>query len=505
MQLVLLYTALSAAPTAVPGPPVSASAAVAAPAPTPAPGAPAPAVTPTPDAPAPTTPAPTPTTTPVAPPPAAPAAPAAPAPTPAPTPTPEPVVVAPPPPPPSRFLPPGDPARMAESEVDEARKVKFRPGVGLEVQSKDRRFTLQFNAFSQLQAIARFTPEQPGVDGGMPTAAKNDFDLVFRRARVWFAGNLFTPNIKYRIALTFSPIELGYKNGTITRSPILDWFFTFDRLRDATFQVGQYKVPYNHQRMMRITGLQFVDRSTANNEFTLDRDIGLDIRSKDLGGLNHLRYYAGIYLGDGIALYGPSDFGLAYLARVEVLPFGNYDDLEEADHERTAKPRMLIGAAYSFIDRDPHDTHGFAGQITADGRKTTTHNATADLSFRYAGFSLESGFFFRKGKRTGGTVNVDDMGVPIPVTAPRNGMAYFAQAGYLLPRLPLELGARWGQMFASGDITQTSLKDQNDLGGVFNYYFARHSLKLQLDYFHSWTKEIRLGTDQVRLQLQVVF
>ena len=420
------------------------------------------------------------------------------------TPAATPVAAAPTPAPPSRFLPPGDAERLAEAPVDDSKKVKFRPGVGLEVSSQDKRFTLQFNAFSQLEAIVRHTPEQPGMDGGMPTAAKNDFNLVFRRARVWFAGNLFSPNIKYRIALTFSPIELGYKNGTITRSPILDWFFTFDRFRDATFQVGQYKVPYNHQRMMRITGLQFVDRSTANNEFTLDRDIGFDIRSKDVGGLNHLRYYAGIYLGDGIALYGPGDFGLAYLARVELLPFGNYDDLEEADHERTMKPKMLIGGAYAFIDRDPHDTHAFGGAIPADGGKTTTHNATADLSFRYAGFSLESAFFFRKGKRLGGG-NVDELGDPIPIVAPRNGAAYFAQVGYLIPRLPLELGARWGQIFASGDATQTSLKSQNDLGGVFNYYFVRHSLKLQLDYFHAWNTQIRLGNDQVRLQLQVVF
>ena len=417
---------------------------------------------------------------------------------------PEPVVVAPPPPAPSRFLPPGDAARMADAPVDDAKKVKFRPGVGLEVSSQDKRFSLQFNVFSQLQAVVHHTPAQPGVDDGPASAAKNDLGLVFRRARVWFAGNVFTQHIKYRVALTFSPIELGYKNGTITRSPILDWFFTFDRFRDATVQVGQYKVPYNHQRMMRITGLQFVDRSTANNEFTLDRDIGLDIRSKDIGGLGRLRYYAGVYLGDGIALYGPGDFGLAYLARVEVLPLGNYDDLEEADHERTMKPKLLLGGAYSFIDRDPHDTHGFAGAIPADGGKTTTHNATADLSFRYAGLSIESAFFFRKGKRQGGA-NLDDMGNQIPIVAPRNGMAYFAQAGYLLPRLPLELGARWGQIFASGDPTQTSLRSQNDLGGVFNYYFARHSLKLQLDYFHTWNTEIRLGTDQVRLQLQVVF
>ena len=405
---------------------------------------------------------------------------------------------------PSRFLPASDPARMAEAPVDGS-KAKWRPGIGIEVSSADKRFSLQFNAFAQLQAIVRHTDEVPAVGMNPAVASHSDFNLVFRRARLIFGGNLFSPNIKYKIQLTASPIELGYKDGKITRSPILDWYFTFDRLRDATFQVGQYKVPYNHQRMLRVTGMQFVDRSAANNEFTMDRDIGFDIRSKDVGGLGHLRYYAGVYLGDGIALYGPSDFGLAYVGRLEVLPFGQYDDLEEADHDRSTKPRMLIGGAFAYIDKDPHDQHGFGGQIPADGGKTSTLNATADLNFRFAGLSIESAFFWRKAtKRIGGT-NVDAMGNPIQAVAPRNGLAYFVQAGYLLPRLPLELGARWGQIKAQGDITKTSLLDQNELGGVFNYYFARHWVKLQLDYLRFWNTEIRQGTDQVRLQLQAMF
>jgi phosphate-selective porin OprO/OprP len=318
-------------------------------------------------------------------------------------------------------------------------------------------------------------------------------------------GNLFTQHIKYKIQFTMAPIELGFKDGVPHRVPILDWYFTFDRIRDATFEVGQYKVPYNHQRMLRVVGMQFVDRSGANNEFTMDRDIGLDIRSKDVAGLGKLRYYAGVYLGDGIALYGPSDFGLAYVGRVEVLPFGQYDDLEEADHDRALEPRMLIGGAFAYIDKDPHDNHGFGGQIPADGRKTSTLNATADVNFRYAGLSFEGGFFWRKMVKMTPVTTLDAMGNLVTPVAPRDGLAYFLQAGYLLPRLPLELGARWGQIYGQGDPTRTSLKDQNELGGVFNYYFARHWMKLQLDYLHLWNNQIRQGTDQIRLQLQAMF
>ncbi len=425
---------------------------------------------------------------------------------PAPVVVPEPAPVGPAPvgPAPSRWLPPGDAARMADSPVDGG-KAKWRPGIGLEVSSADKRFSLQFNAFGQMQAIVHHTPAIAATTGAPAKDAVNDFNLVFRRARLVFGGNLFSPNIKYKIQLTASPIELGWKNGTIQRAPILDWYFTFDRLRDATIQVGQYKVPYNHQRMLRVTGMQFVDRSAANNEFTMDRDIGFDVRSKDVAGLGYLRYYAGVYLGDGIALYGPSDFGLAYVGRVEVLPFKQYDDLEEGDHDRSTRPKMLIGGAFAYIDRDPHDQHGFGGQIPADGGKTSTLNATADMNFRYAGFSFEGGFFWRKATRRIGGTNVDAMGVPIPVVAPRNGMAYFTQAGYLIPRLPIELGLRWGQIKAQGDVMQTSLKDQDELGGVLNYHFARHWVKLQLDYLRLWNSRIDLGTDQVRLQLQAMF
>lgn len=394
----------------------------------------------------------------------------------------------------SCFAPPAPTANLEEAPIDSSSS-KWVPGKGVEVSTPDKRFSLQFGMMGQLQVPITHTPTADPA---------TNVTLVFRRARLIFGGNLFTPHIKYKVQLTASPVEMGFKDGVPHRTPILDWYFTFDRLRDFTFQVGQYKVAYNHQRMLRVTGMQFVDRSAANNEFTMDRDIGFDFRSKDVGGLGHLRYYAGVFLGDGIAKYGPSDSGFMYTGRIEVLPFGQYDDLEEGDHDRSKTPKMLIGGAYAFIDRDPHDNHGFFGAVPADGGTTSTHNATADLNFRWAGFSFEGAFFWRKGWRQSGNA-LDGNGDVIPTVAPRNGFGYFTQAGYLIPRVPLELGARWGQILAQGGPTRTSLRDQSEVGGVLGYYFARHFLKLQLDYLHLWNTDIRLGTDQVRLQLQATF
>ena len=72
-----------------------------------------------------------------------------------------------------------------------------------------------------------------------------------------------------------------------------------------------------------------------NAEFTLDRDLGLDIRSKDLFGLDKLRYYAGVYIGEGRntsnKTIGAGDQGLLYIGRVEIMPLGSFDDYSEAD------------------------------------------------------------------------------------------------------------------------------------------------------------------------------
>lgn len=403
---------------------------------------------------------------------------------------------------PSRFVPKHEPARMADAPLPGGGG-GFKPGQGVGVASADGRFSINFNAFGQLQTSIVRTYESAALPGAA-AEGRTDLTLQIRRGRFVLFGNLFSPHIKYRIQFSFAPAEMLWKDGVPHRSPILDWFFTFDRFRDVTLVVGQYKVPYNHQRMLRVTGMQFVDRSQANFEFTLDRDIGLDLRSRDLGGLGKLRYYLGVYLGDGISKYGPSNFGLMYVGRFEVLPFGQYDDLEEGDLDRSMKPRMLLGAAYAFVDRDPHVNHGFGSAEWLDGGSATTHNATADLNFRIAGFSLEGAFFWRQGRRRPGDA-VDVMGEPIPAAAARSGLGYFAQAGYLIPRVPLELGARFGQTRGLPGRLGTSLPNQTEVGGVLNYYIARHSVKLQLDYLRLYSTALVGPSDQVRLQLQAMF
>jgi len=98
-------------------------------------------------------------------------------------------------------VPRTDATRLAEAPVDGS-KARWRPGVGLEVSSADKRFALQFNLLGQLQMVVHHTAARPGMDGGPDVPAVSDLTFAFRRARLIFGGNLFAPTIKYKIQLT---------------------------------------------------------------------------------------------------------------------------------------------------------------------------------------------------------------------------------------------------------------------------------------------------------------
>lgn len=380
----------------------------------------------------------------------------------------------------------------------------FRPGKGLSLVSKDGRFAMiprlrvQF-LYSMVHENASDSELEQEL--GEPVA----HSLQIRRARLQFTGHVFGKHNKYKAEFAFSPRDEGFRDAGPSRTPILDWYAEFDYLRDLTFRIGQYKVGYSRQRVVSSGNLQMVDRSAANGEFNLDRDIGFDFRSKDFLGLDRLKYYAGVFMSEGRDAFEFDDFHLMYLARVEYLPFGGFKDYSEADLER-GKPRLSIGAAYGFVD-DAERDRGILGSTPSDGGTTDYHNVTADLMFKWAGFSLFGEFYWRDGKRRYGDATIDDgMGnqIPAPREDARNGLGWSVQPGYVVPRIPLEISSRYSQVRGLGN--DTSMGDRDEVGGAISYYFAEHPLKLQADYFRKWDDAgISDGTDQVRVQLQVAF
>lgn len=399
--------------------------------------------------------------------------------------------------PPSRLRPPGEVERMAERPLGSG---SFKPGKGITWQTADKRFSVNLGVVTQW--LYTFSDVNPRVKNAQNTS--QTFEI--RRARFIIQGNVFTEHIKYYAQAQFSPRDLGIQDGKITQSPVFLWHTTFDRFRDFTPVVGVQWVPYSHQRVAPITKLQFVDFSLASQEFGLERDIGVQLMSNDLGGLGKLKYHLGVFMGEGVQFIKPTDVGMIYVGRFEVLPFGDFDDYPEVDFNRRLKPKMAISAGYAFDHGDrrnrPIPGAPGVGGTFADLGTMDAHNATADVIFKMAGFSFLGDFWFRYGKRHDGKAEDPTTGEDIEVEPARNGIGGTTQAGFLIPRVPFEIAGRYSGVRPIGN--NTNLVALNEAGPALSYYFYEHSVKLQLDYHHGWgDKNVR--TDRLRLQLTVTF
>lgn len=376
---------------------------------------------------------------------------------------------------------PGGPAPASEAPSPSAPaaaepQASFKPGRGLVVTSADGNYELGVVVRSQFLSI---------VEHGRDIDPRQTFQI--RRLRLSSSGHIATPTLKYRMELGFGPREINTLNGVPQTSPLIDMVVDWQRFRDVNVRVGQFKVPLDRQHIMPFFRLHFIDRAITDAEFTFDRDAGVVLRSENLFGLDLLHYDVGIFTGDGRNSFQPSNFGLTYVARVEALPFGFFDDYSQGDFERSDF-RLSVGAAYLLIDDAPRD-RGILGAAPADGGTTDIQVATADLLVKYRGFTGLAAFFFRDSRRNPGPL-VDDAGMPIlgPDGAPlqiapsRDGIGFLAEGGYLLPWWPLELGLRYAILDGARRPLRDALIRQEEFAGAVNYYFARHQLKLGVNY-----------------------
>ncbi|MDD9964656.1 MAG: porin, partial [Myxococcales bacterium] len=369
------------------------------------------------------------------------------------------------------LAPEGEAQLTADRPADNA-VTRFRLGKGLAFESGDGDFAM----VPRLRAQFMYTVDAPDTGSAIQS-------FQIRRARLQFTGHFWGKHNKYKTELAVSPRDVSQSLQGPGTSILLDWYLDFTHLRDASLRVGQYKVPFNRQRVISSGDLQFVDRSIVNARFNVDRDLGIDIRSKDLFGLGLLRYYAGIYVGEGRNTFRSADFGMMYLARLEILPLGDFKDYKEVDLSRNPSPKLSLGLGAGYLDRAKRN-RGILGSVPADGGTTDVSLFNADLVFMYAGLSVFTEMIMRGGSRNPGDATaLDDAGEEVAVeTEPaKDGFGLMTQVGYLLPGTNFEIAVRAGAIEPLGNAS--ALAPETELGGALSYYFAHHPLKLQLDYF----------------------
>lgn len=363
----------------------------------------------------------------------------------------------------------------------------FRNGV--QFRDPDDRYALNLRFRSQLGIYAN---SDLGADPGSISGQ-------VRRLRLRVFGHVASPTLLYTLQFSFSRADMDWDN---TGFPNV--------LRDATvvwrpsnrFQLslGQTKLPGNRQRVVSSGEMQFADRSIVNRAFTIDRDFVLQSNFSGGLGLGDARgnLRLAVSNGEGRNIVN-RDSGLAYTARAELLPFGDFTDggdYFEGDLAGESSPKLSVGAGYSWNDRTRR-TGGQLGREFGNDVSRSMGTAFADAVMKYRGFSLYLEAMHRHA--------VD----PVVDAARRifvlTGTGLMAQAGYFLSDR-FELVARAAHVRPSSAVEALAPEQTQWTAGA-NYYLQGHRAKLQLDLTRNDEKNRSTGTTvgnwQGRFQLEL--
>tara|TARA_R110002050_G_scaffold169182_1_gene300869 strand:- start:20994 stop:22199 length:1206 start_codon:yes stop_codon:yes gene_type:complete len=332
-----------------------------------------------------------------------------------------------------------------------------------------------------------------------------DFNALIRRARLKFDGFVYSPKLRYKLELGLSNRDISGGSKYTGNAPryILDAVIMWNFYQNFELWVGQTKLPGNMERIISSGNLQMVDRSLLNGQFTLDRDMGIQLRHHShLTDTFVIREIIAISQGEGRNITTGNLGGHQYSGRVELLPFGEFKrggEYSGGDLKREKSPKLMVAATYN-LNLNAVKTRGSQGtyMVTDFGfHQTDINTLFLDAMFKYNGFSFMAEYAYRDaedpiarnmdGSQTGETVQI--------------GHGLNLQTGYLL-NSNWEISGRYTNIELENNITIENPKNQYTLG--LSKYIVGHKLKVQTDISYL---SVGSGPDELmyRLQLDVHF
>jgi len=336
--------------------------------------------------------------------------------------------------------PPGD---------DWTKKVEVGYKKGAYIKSADDSFSLKVNV--RTQGLFRYESLEDRDD----TAS-----FSVKRARILASGNVFYPWMNYNTQVTLEG------NNTALRDAYIEATY-FDWLQP---RIGQYKLPFDREFLTSAFNLQLIDRSIASNEFSLQRDTGLQFSGQFLK--DQLNYGIGIFNGSG-ANQSNQDQNFMYVGRMVWNPFGSYP-YSQAALDTPDRPKLAVGFAGAYLPGiEPGERRTLAGRLGNTNIvpvNSDVYQMTADLAFKYRNLSFEGGYHFR---------NIDP---EKPTTyGEESAQGFYIQGGYFLIPKKLELALRYSWVDPDNP-NQKNNDEQEEYTGGLTYYMYGHDLKLQGNY-----------------------
>ena len=325
--------------------------------------------------------------------------------------------------------------------------------------------------------------------------------MLIRRSRLKFDGFAFSPKLKYKVELGLSNRDQSGASKYTSNAPryILDAVLKWNFSGNFVLWFGQTKLPGNRERVISSANLQQVDRSLLNSRFTIDRDMGVQLRHHfNLTDTFLVKEIFSIAQGEGRNITTGNVGGHQYTTRVELFPFGDFKskgDYKGSDLKFEPSPKLSLGVAYDFNNNASKTRSNQGSYMLNDTGFYSTNISTlfVDAMYKHQGFSLMAEYANRTAddafaKNSDGSLTGDEVQV---------GNGLNIQTGYLVSKT-VELSGRYTNISLDKEITGKGSENQYTLG--LSKYIAGHSLKVQTDLSYT---DIGFKTNQLLYRVQI--
>tara|TARA_R110002049_G_scaffold65035_1_gene170946 strand:- start:70919 stop:72109 length:1191 start_codon:yes stop_codon:yes gene_type:complete len=372
--------------------------------------------------------------------------------------------------------------------AQEIKGSKFGKGL-LNIVGQDSSWTMKVGLRFQLLGSSNWQDGQ-----------SNETSFLVRRSRLKFDGYAFSPKLEYKLELGLSNRDQSGASEFTNNTPryimdaVLKWHFH----KNFELWFGQTKLPGNRERVISSGNLQQVDRSLLNSRFTIDRDMGFQLRHHfNLSNRFVVKEIFSLAQGEGRNVTTGNLGGHQYTGRLELFPFGDFvseGDYSGADLKREETPKLALGISYDYNNNAVKTRSNQGSYMVTDTGffETNINTLFIDAMFKYNGFSCMAEYADREtkdpfAKNSDGSFTGDVVQV---------GKGFNLQTGYLFNN-NIEISGRYTYVELDKSVTGKNPESQYTLG--LSKYIVGHKLKIQTDISHL---EVTNGNNELMYRLQ---
>ena len=399
-------------------------------------------------------------------------------------------------------------AQMVDSKIQERLPLNVDHGSkGFKFETLDGKFQTNL----QWRAQMRYTSPLSS-DPRQASNFRRDDTPGFepRRLRMKIGGHGFQPWLKYYFEVDLQPARDVDDSSSSSSARVIDWRVDIAKWDWGGIRLGQWKIDLNRERVDSSGRQQFVERSIVNRVFTMDRQIGAQLRGRAFKGTPaDIQYWVGIFNGEGRSVKNNSDDHMV-MGRVQWNLFGRELAWRQTDVEYTELPTASLAFA-GFRNTGPctrwsssgcGNLDGFTRAAQAQSDQFEIEQYVQEFAFKYRGFSFQQEWH-RKFIDDRVLDRSDDL------------TGFYAQAGYFPHHIfqgfpaPLELAVRYGYVEEPNATDRDFLNEREEFTLGANWFFSGHNNKITLDFSKLTLDDDLLSRDfsenRVRLQWDVSF